>query len=65
MFRATSNEGFGCRNKGSQRAFHVCRTAAIEQAVSPGRLEWVALPLIERPGRNNVGMPGKAEQGDG
>ena len=54
--------GFGGGDEGSQRGFHVRRAAAVEQAVTDFGNKGVALPLLARAGRHDVGVAGKAEE---
>jgi hypothetical protein len=53
------HESLGGDHEGGDRGFHVCRAAAMEPAVAFLRLEGVAGPFGERPGRYHVGVAGE------
>ena len=56
MFRVGLHEVFGGGNHGRERALHVGGAASKQQAISHRRLERIALPFFERPGRHHVGV---------
>ena len=58
----SSDKVFGGRDKSSQRGFHVGRTASVKLTIAPAWYERISLPLLKRPGRNDIGMRGKAEE---
>ena len=59
VLRMRRHKPFDCRHECGDRGFHVGRTAAVEKAVTLDRLERIAVPLIERTCRNDVGMSGE------
>ena len=55
------HELFGGGDHGGERALHVGRAAAEQQAIADRGLERIALPLFERAGGHDVGMAGEAQ----
>ncbi len=65
MLRMPGNKFFDRGDERRQRALHVRRATPVQHAVAHGWNERVAVPLICRPGRHHVGMPGEAHQRPG
>jgi hypothetical protein len=59
--RLPFDAGFRRRHRGGDAALHVRRPAAKEDAVAQDRLERVRMPLLRRPGRDDVGVAGEAK----
>jgi hypothetical protein len=51
------------RHHGRKTTFHVGRAATVEDSVADDGLERVGMPVLARPGRDDVGVTGEAEQG--
>ena len=56
MIRMRGNEAFQRDHERSHAAFHVRGTAAVQQAVTHFRNEWIGGPGFARAGRHHVGV---------
>ena len=56
------DEVSNCNDECGERSLHVGSAAAVEHLIPDRRHERVARPLLERPGRHDVGVAGKAHQ---
>ena len=56
------DEDFDGGDKSGQRGLHVGRAAPVEHAVALGGFERIRLPLLQRTGRDDIGMAREAEQ---
>jgi hypothetical protein len=62
MIRMLVHKLLDCHDERGEGAFHVGCAAAIQHAVAYRRGERIAIPLIERTGRNDVRVSRKAHQ---
>jgi hypothetical protein len=63
VVRVAGQETLGGRHHGRETALHVRGASAVQQAVLHHRLKGIGVPGLARPGRYDVGVAGKAEQG--
>ena len=60
--RVCGQKFFQCHDEGGDRGLHVAGAAPIQATVAQRWCERVALPLVERASRHDVGMAGKHQQ---
>ena len=61
VVRLRAHELLGGHHESGDRALHVRGAAPDEDAIAERRREGVRTPLVERPGRNDIGVPRKDE----
>ena len=61
MIGVPGEEPLERRDHGGKSALHVGGAAPVQQSVLHHRYEWIRLPLLERSGRDDIGMSGETE----